>query len=185
MRSTFSAWSVPFIKTFFLLVILVSSTARAELDEESWQHPFIEPPAWQEEHIQLPAYPDPDHLLEVPVHSNNMPFTVYLDPDSISIGRDRVVRFTSVIVSGTGSRNITYEGLRCGERSFKRYAYGVNGTWKPLESGTWRRIRSGSMEEYRVVLYKEYMCHPHDTAYKPGDVVRKLKSGWSSMYDDL
>lgn len=185
MRNTFSAWSVPFIKTCCLLTILISSTVRAELDEESWQHRFIEPPAWQEEGIKLPAYPDADRLVEVPVHSSNMPFTVFLDPDSISIGKDRVVRFTSVIVSGTGSRNIAYEGLRCGEKAFKRYAYGINGVWKPLQADEWRRIRSGAMGEYRVVLYKEYMCHPHDTAYKPDDIMRKLKSDWGSMSEEF
>lgn len=184
MRGIFSSWSVLRNKAFFLLIILVSSSAWAELDEESWQQPFVPLPAWQEEDVRLPAYPDADRFIEVPIHSSNMPFTVYLDPDSISIGEDHVIRFTSVIVSRAGSRNITYEGLRCGERTYKRYAYGANGDWKPLESHVWRRIRNRSMEEYRLVLYKEYMCPIHETISTPGDIITKLKFGGSTTQDD-
>jgi CNP1-like family len=130
-------------------------------EETGWTGvPFIEPPAWKEEVPGLPAFPHNDRLLELPASLPGYDFHVFIDPDSLSVGGDRVVRYTLVIVSSSGVRNISYEGLHCGKHEYRRYAYGSGDTWFPIEAAPWQRVSDTGMEHYRHVLYWDYLCNP-------------------------
>ena len=85
---------------------------------------------WQEQGSQLPAYPQDGRLLELNMDTTG--FRTYIDPQSLTAGADKVVRFTSVLVSASGVWNVTYEGLHCGEKSYRRFAYGSAGQWHEL-----------------------------------------------------
>jgi hypothetical protein len=130
-------------------------------EEAGWTRtPFVEPPAWKEELPQLPTYPEKDRLLEVPASQPGNDFRVYIDPDSLSVDADQVVRYSLVIVSSSGVRNISYEGLHCGKREYRRYAYGSDDAWFPIEASPWQRVSDSGMGRYRHVLYWEYLCDP-------------------------
>jgi len=145
-----------------LAVLLVFFSRLVSADEESmWRDaPFIEPPAWREETLELPAYPQKDRLLEVPVSLSGYAFRVFIDPNSLSTGGDHVVRYTAVLVSSSDVWNTSYEGLHCGKREYRRYAYGSNGNWFPIEASLWQRVTDAGMDHYRYVLYGNYLCDP-------------------------
>ncbi len=112
------------------------------------------------------------------------PYRVYIDPRSLQTGKDRVVRFTSVLVSPSGVRNITYEGLHCGERAYRRFAYGAQGSWHGLPGSAWQPVTRGGISGYRSVLYYRYMCNPAEPHKDAEDIVRQLRSAQPAFIVD-
>jgi hypothetical protein len=158
-----------------LLLVLLAAVAAAD-EEEGWRPGYVtEAPAWKEQEAELPSWPDPGRLLEVTVNRANFPFHVYIDPESVSIGDDRVLRYTVVAVSSSGARNISYEGIRCSKRSYRRYAYGADEEWVPLVAESWRPLLEGGMDGYRYVLYRDYLCDLTDPFQKVEDVLRRIR----------
>ena len=131
---------------------------------------------WQEQAAELPPYPASlGKLIELNLTTEGMPYRIYVDPASLTAGKDRVVRFTTVIVSSSGVWNVNYEGLHCGERSFRRYAYGVDGSWRRLPESDWQKISTTGINRYRSFLYENYFCDAGKGYLKADQLVRKLR----------
>ena len=164
-------------KLSLLLLFLVSYTRVSLGDEDSGWNPgnFIPHKPWQEADVVIPAYPEQGRLLEVQIGSANFPFRVYIDPDSLSVGGDGVVRYTLVIVSTSGVWNTTYEGLRCGKHEYRRYAYGASDQWQLLKNSPWQGFRSTGMDSYRNVLYRDYLCDATNTNLKVDEMLTRIR----------
>lgn len=122
---------------------------------------FIEGEAWKEQGIVLPAYPDTDSrdLIEVDLLLRSFPFQLFIDPDSVSVGEDKVVRYTAILKSGPGSTNVLYEGMRCTTGQYRRYAYGSQGAFQLSRNSRWRYIGADSgSDPYLKVLRAHFMC---------------------------
>jgi len=163
---------------FLLLVIAISVSGGVHADEETgWRTvPFVEPPSWKEDVPQLPAYPKNDQLLELPADLPGYNFRVFIDPESLSVGDDRVVRYALVFVSSSGARNISYEGMHCGKHEYRRYAYGSEGAWHPINASPWQKVTDTGMDHYRYVLYWDYLCNPLRTNLDAGEMIRRIRS---------
>ncbi len=136
---------------------------------------------WQEQGSQLPAYPQDGRLLELNMDTTG--FRTYIDPQSLTAGADKVVRFTSVLVSASGVWNVTYEGLHCGEKSYRRFAYGSAGQWHELPASDWQPLTTTGTGAYRKTLYYRYMCNPVEP-YKDADaILRRMHSSRPSIGD--
>jgi hypothetical protein len=138
--------------------------------------PQISPenPQWKEQDVRFPAYPQAGHLLGLDVELPG--FHVFIDPQSISAGKDKVVRFTSVLISDSGSWNVSYEGLHCGEQRYRRFAYGDAGQWHAVTATEWQPLTTRGSGAYRKTLYFRYMCNPVEP-YKGADVIlRRIQS---------
>ena len=133
---------------------------------------------WQEQEVELPAYPVKDNLLEVDAGSEGLHYTVYLDEASLIKSADNVVRYTVVLVSSTGVRNVTHEGLHCGERTFRRYAYGVNDKWQPLRDSPWKPLRGRGANSYRLVFYEKFICDPTRLNQSAGQILDRFRENW-------
>jgi hypothetical protein len=164
-------------KCRLVLFLLIFSPVISADDDTGWTGaPVVEPPAWKEEAHGLPAYPGTDHLLEVPASLPGYDFRVFIDPESLSVGGDRVVRYTLVIVSSSGVRNISYEGLHCGKHEYRRYAYGSDGTWFTIEASPWQKVSDTGMDHYRHVLYWDYLCNPVRTNLDAASMLRSIRN---------
>jgi hypothetical protein len=162
---------------FALFLLFLSRDIPADDETGSFRIPFLEPPARQEEEVTgLPAYPENDRLLEVPASLPGSDFRVFIDPDSLSVGADRVVRYTLVIVSSSGVRNVSYEGLHCGSNEYRRYAYGSGDAWSSIEAAPWQRVSDIGMEHYRYVLYWDYLCNPVRPNLDAAAMLRRLRN---------
>src|SRR5580692_1571868 len=76
----------------------------------------------EQKDVAPPPLPDYQALLPFEV-SKGTSLTFAIDPKSLSIGTDGVVRYTVVITSPAGARNVRYEGIRCGDgQMWKMYA---------------------------------------------------------------
>jgi hypothetical protein len=170
-----------------LLLALLSLHALVSLadDDSGWSSDsFIPSAPWREQQADLPAYPEAGRLLEVAVSSGNYPYRVYIDPESLSVGADRVVRYAAVIVSAAGARNVTYEGLRCTTRKYRRYAYGANGGWQALAEAPWERIMESGMGRYRFELYRDYLCDTTSDSLKRDEILRRLRYSRGGVVDE-
>ena len=113
--------------------------------------------AWKEIEAVLPSYPKDSALLEFTPRRNSANH-FYIDRDSISIGADRVVRYSTVIKSPSGAINTSYEGMRCKTSEYKIYAFGAGKReWAKVPDEQWRYVPRIS-PDFRFALYKDYFC---------------------------
>ncbi|HFD81066.1 MAG TPA: hypothetical protein ENK05_11860 [Gammaproteobacteria bacterium] len=137
---------------------------------------------WKELAVQLPSYPEASRLIEVELSLRDFPFTLFIDPDSLSVGKDRVIRYTAVLRSRTGAENISYEGIRCKNGMVKRYAYGSNGRFRLRHKPEWRYIEKlHGPDRYRRELVDHFFC-PLPTGNLRKELLKRLKAGRSGLY---
>jgi hypothetical protein len=146
------------------MVCLVASNAMfagiEDLDEEGDFDRGKEVPGseWEEDALVMPPYPPADNLIEVDLSLPEFPFTLFIDPQSLSVGKDRVIRYTAVLRSRNGVENVSYEGILCRHSKVKRYAYGSGGRFRPVRNGDWRFIRKDGQDRFRTELVDDYFC---------------------------
>jgi CNP1-like family len=135
---------------------------------------------WQEEKVTPPAAPDMDKLIpfEVSVANANR---FLVDPASVSVGKDGVVRFTVVIESSGGARTVNYEGLRCKTRERRLYAFGQpDGSWIESKGSSWilmQKQQHKMVNAYPAVLAYEYFCLDMEPPPSAEVAVERLRTG--------
>lgn len=132
---------------------------------------------WREIEAQLPAYPSSEKLISFFV-SATTDNKFFVDADSIVVGVDGVVRYTLVVLSAAGAKNVSYEGLRCATVERRLYAFGrSDGTWSLARSNQWARIQDNGLNRHAAALYAEFFC-PSGTAVLDAEEARRvLRSG--------
>ena len=112
---------------------------------------------FKEIEVILPSYPEESDLLEF-LPRRNSANHFYIDRNSVSIGADRVVRYSAIVKSPSGALTTSYEGMRCKTSEYKVYAFGIeNGEWTNSRDAQWRVIPKTS-GDFRFALYKDYFC---------------------------
>ncbi len=136
---------------------------------------------WKELESPLPAWPEDARLIPV-----RMPVTytlkVYIDEKSVSRMADGLARFTLVVESSSGVRNVFFEGYNCETREYKMYAIGTpDKTFEPVKKPKWVRVPYYEVNAFRFKLLRNYVCDPTtlSTALRPQDFVRRLKDATS------
>jgi hypothetical protein len=135
------------------------------------------PPAsavWKESNVPLPAYPLDANLVELPALAGDS-LRVFIDRKSVTRAEDWVLRLTLVLQSGTGVRNVIYDGLRCETREYKTYAYGS--TDQVLTANTnasWQPIVYLPKNAFRYRLRTDYACGGTGRALSPEEFLLKL-----------
>lgn len=154
-------------RLFALTAVFLASQALAAVDcstrkyYECYEYEEEVTVGWKEDSVALPAAPVADQLIpfEVDVSNANR---FFVDPASINIGKDGVVRFTVVIESSEGARTVNFEGIRCETRERKIYAFGqADGTWVKSQGASWIPMLKQQHKlhnAYYAVLANEYLC---------------------------
>lgn len=169
------------MKVLFLLLLALCTLgpafaydplAKEELND------FVPPDEeWQEQSITIPDTFDPDDLQPFSVRGSQDRFEYAIERGSLKAGQDGVIRFLLVIRSSQGAVNSSYEGLRCGFRQSKVYAYGSGSGLSPLKTSEWQEIPKSS-NGYQATLYEDLLCslstgHPNP----PDAVFQAMRSG--------
>jgi hypothetical protein len=160
------------------LLMMVTPCAFSDAeDSPGWTQQYIpsdEP--WKEQQAELPAYPEKGNLLEVNISTGGLPYKLYIDTLSVRPGDDLVVRYTVVMISSTGIWNISNEGLHCGEKRYRRYAYGYDGEWRRLEDSPWSPVSGLGVNQYRKIFYSDYMCNQAQPYMNARQIIEKIRS---------
>lgn len=170
---------MPGMKNLSVLLLclpaLVIQAAHAEWGET--ERDFEQDKPWVEVAAQLPAYPKTENLL---------PFTVssathhqhFIDSASISVSEDKVIRYTVVIETAGGAKNVSFEGVRCESGERRLYAYGhPDGTWSKARNAGWEDIKFRSLLSYQKALYEDYFCPNGIQVENVQEAVRNLRQG--------
>jgi len=135
--------------------------------------------------LQLPAPPKAGDLLEF---DPGRPATLryYVDPASLSVGTDAIVRFTVVVRGEGNASNVSYEAIRCKTRERKVYAYGrADGTWSAARAPQWTKISGLTTDGYRFVLYENYFCPSRQIIGSAREGVEAFRRGSHPRASDL
>ncbi len=129
-------------------------------DDSAFVYLMDRKPNWTENKVDtLPPLPQEANLLPFTV-SENTPLTFFIDKNSLSVGTDGVIRYTVVVKSPAGARNVNYEGIRCDNYNWRLYA-SINEDqtdWDRTVENDFRRIENGELNAYHASLYQDYFC---------------------------
>lgn len=149
-----------------LLGLSLTAAAQNMVEDYDWKEGEVPPP---------PAF-NAAKLLRFDVSSGST--LVYgVDPATLSIGKDGIVRYVLVASSSTGARNVLYEGLRCSSGEFKTYArYLPEGSWAQVEKAEWRSMFGNMPSRHALQLARSGACNNSAPASSVGEIVRQLKN---------
>ncbi len=148
----------------------------AEFDND-----FEEKP-WEEVAVQLPAFPAEEDWIEYRVGSLRDK-KYFIDEKNLSLGSDGVIRYTLLIRTDQGAKNISYEGIRCATSERRTYAFGRSDkTWSKARNNQWVRI-SGSSNNHHVDFFTNLFCRNGAISFRDDeDIRRALRSGTPTLW---
>jgi hypothetical protein len=141
------------------------------------KYQYEEGAPWEEIETKIPPYPDNGDLMELQLDDPNNRFTYYMDEESLSVSdSDYVVRYTLVIESKRGIRNIFYEGMRCNTLEYKTYAFGTGkGKFRPSRKPEWKSMIDSGYKKLRMDLMEFYLCDERRLPRKKHEIVTRIK----------
>ena len=131
---------------------------------------------WKEGEIPPPPTFDAGKLLKFDVSASSS--LVYgVDPATLGIGPDGIVRYVMVATSASGARNVVYEGIRCSTGEFKTYArYSAEGAWSRVEKAEWRPMFGNMPSRHALQLARVGLCSEAAPTSSVGEIIRRLKT---------
>lgn len=108
-------------------------------------------------------------------HSSDLRWGV--DPASIRIGTDRVVRYVVVGQGEAGAVNAYYEGLRCDTAEVRLYARHLrDGDWVPSTQG-WKPLQDNASARHSLAVARGGACMGQAPNSSPDQIARDLVQG--------
>lgn len=136
----------------------------------------LDNPDWAEELVPPPPSFSKDRLipLDMPPHIS-VKFGV--DPETIFVGQDGVVRYVIVMTNATGSTNAVYEGIRCASDEVKTYArLGASGQWATAANSLWKAVNDSMPSRHALAFARQGGCQ-NRLATNKQEIVTALKAG--------
>ena len=139
---------------------------------------YVEPEVeeWKELDVPPPAFPRAENLREFYV-SPTATAKYLIDVSTLAPGSDGIVRYVLVIRTAGGAQNISYEGIRCEENTWKLYATGGDGQWRKARISEWRPIENQPVNRYHAALSRELFCPMGIPIATPDEGRNALKLG--------
>ena len=137
-------------------------------------------PDWKETEVPPPPVFRTDRLikLEMPRY---LATQFGVDPQTLQITPDGLVRYVMVASSPGGTTQAMYEGLRCLTGEVKTYArFGSDGTWSPVRDPQWRALSGNQASAHALALARQGACDGRAAASaSAAAIIRKLKAAAS------
>ena len=147
------------MRWLILTLALVSAVTAAQPAPKNLNSPSeSEGQSWDEQKPQLPPFPKEENLVRIQV-DGGLSFDFFVDLESVSVGRDGVVRYTLVARSDGGATNTAYEGIRCKGRERKLYAFGrADKTWSAARNPQWALISDLPANRIQATIHDSLFC---------------------------
>ncbi len=132
-------------------------------------------PDWQESEAPAPPQFSRDKLLalEMPPY---VTLQFGIDPATLAITPDGIVRYVVVASNAGGSSSAFYEGIRCATGEVKTYARaGNSGQWTVVKDAQWRGLNDNQPSKHALAFARQAACEGATTARLAADIVRALK----------
>ncbi len=139
-------------------------------------------PDWKESEVPAPAAVDLKRLISVDMGLQSQ-LKWGIDPQSLKITPDGVVRYVVVAQSSSGAVNAMYEGLRCSNAEFKTYArYNKDSGWNTLPQSDWKSLRETGPSNHPLRLAKLGLCDGAAPPSSEREALRQLRSANSATF---
>lgn len=139
---------------------------------------------WEESAPELPPYPKDEDFYSFYVSASTVN-RFYVDTARISLGRDGVVRYTLLIISPAGVRNVSYEGMRCQSQERRTYALGRTGErWTVARGSLWVPVREATSNRHHAALFQDFFCPNGIMATRLDEVIRAIKKAGKPLPRD-
>jgi hypothetical protein len=136
-------------KYFWLGLTLLAFSASAQV---------VADPDWQETETPPPPAFSKDKLIAIEM-PNYVTLRLGVDPATLSITPDGVVRYVVVASNATGSINAMYEGIRCATGEVKTYArYAASGQWSSVQNPQWQGLSDNLPSTHARALARQGIC---------------------------
>jgi hypothetical protein len=148
------------------VLLLVSGTNLAMAADDNWQELVVSPPA----HFSVERLVPLENLAGSSLRYG-------LDPNSLSVDADGVVRFVLVARSNTGALNVLFEGIRCQTAEMKTYARWDNqSAWNVNRDAAWRPLQFSGSTRHGIRLAKSGVCDANTTSGDAAHILRSLRT---------
>ena len=155
-----------------LISLACSLSAQAQLVDAD--------PDWKEAEAPPPPALRTQGLVPLDMGSSVLRWGV--DPASISIAKDGVVRYV-VVAEGQGAVNALYEGLRCSTGEVKLYARYAGDKWAPAAGADWKPLENrNAAVRHSLAIARNGACIGHGTNRSPAEIARDLGRGTDSRF---
>ena len=106
-----------------------------------------------------------------------------VDPQSISIGADRVVRYVVVAQAEGGALNAIYEGLKCSTGEVRVYArHARDGQWAPSKSADWQRVLGNAAHRHTLAIGRGGACIGEGANFSAAQIARDLAANVDDQF---
>jgi len=133
-------------------------------------------PDWKELQVAPPASFSIDRLVPIEM-PRYVTVKVGLDPDSLVISPDGIVRYVVVARSDSGNINAAYEGIWCRAGEVKTYARAGNDRkWVAVADPRWKKLSDSQPSMHALALARQGVCDGRSAASSsPRAIVESLK----------
>ena len=139
-------------------------------------------PDWKELEAPPPPARRTTGLIPLEVPGSSLRFGI--DPASVAIGADRVIRYVVVATSPTGAVNAMYEGLRCNTGEVRVFArHNPDSGWVPAGNSQWQALHTVPNSRYSLLIARNGACVGHGPNDSAAQIVRDLKSGVDRRFE--
>jgi len=164
-----------------LLLALVANVAMAEKRDEygvriqEREGPDPDKKGWVEALVKPPPYPKEEDLKTLDIDTPEVPYRYLIDAATLAVYKDGVVRYSLIVESPSGTRNVFFEGYRCRDNQYKVYAFGTqDGTFREARKPDWKQLTVGSVAQSRRQLGRRYLCNDLGFPYKRREIMNRV-----------
>jgi CNP1-like family len=130
-------------------------------------------PDWKELEAPAPPRLRTDHLVPIELPGSALQFGV--DPASVQVSRDGIVRYVVVATSSSGAVNGFYEGIRCSTGEVRVYARHAPDTgWVAVGNNQWQSLHGSRPSRHSLVVARNGACVGSGPNQNAAQVVRDL-----------
>ena len=128
---------------------------------------------WKEADVPPPPALRMSDLVPIDVRgSSELRYGV--DPASVGVGEDAVVRFVAVASSRSGAVNALYQGVRCDRAEYRVYARSSGQGWHAVET-QWKPMGDGPEARLARAIAEAGACRGHAPDGSASQIVRELR----------
>lgn len=151
-----------------LALSLLAGLAHAQLSAQD--------PDWQESDAPAPPAYSTKQLISIAMpHYVSLKYGV--DPATLLITPDAIVRYVVVAQNASGMTTAIYEAIRCATGEVKTYGRQNQGeAWRMVKNPKWQDFTGNLPSKHAMALARQGACDSRATvANSPADIVKALK----------
>lgn len=140
-------------------------------------------PDWQEDLGGRPPEFNVRRLIpiDMPTHVG---VRMGIDPETLSIGKDGVVRYVVVATGSGGAQTVLYEAIRCATAQYRRLArYSPESGWTALAGSEWTALHGRLPSVHPLVIARSGICMGAAPNRSTADMVRDLRTPPRQRYE--